>query len=528
MALTFTARGSHGAATNLASGGTASTGSFTPSANALLLGWVSTQGGPGVASNGIASISGHGTWSRLDDGTAAGNDQLIELWACITSGAPSAATVTITNTTQTKIRRAISVIEVAGIDETAALSAIVAQVVERNQGTAGLTGDVTLAAFGDATLNGVAIGVCSARYQEDTVFDSPLVEAHDVATGTELMRLATAHDVGEDTTPGFSWGANNRTWRAIAVEVVDPDSLVSSVEVAVATATEVDTAQALNLVPAGSATLALATATTVETASPLALAASGAATVALAAGSETDTAQPLVLGVSTQLGIATASEADAAQPLDLAPAGSATLSVATATETNTASSLALVPSGSVPVALASAAETDTASPLVLSPAGAATLALATGSDTETAQPLTLTGAGAAALSVATGTESDTAQPLALTPSGSATLALGTASETDTAQPLVLTVATPGAIALATATEVETANPLALAVGTTVTLALAAAVEEVFAQPLTLLAEIVGPNPATGRTRTAGPRGATTATTGRASTRTRTGSATVTL
>jgi hypothetical protein len=223
MAITITARGSYGAATNIGNGGTFATGSFTPSADSLLLAFIGTQGGPGTASNGIASLSGHGTWAELtvgDGPDVSGNDQMLEVWWVKPGSSPGASAVTATNTTQTKIRAAMSVFEVSGVDAAAAIGDIIRQCVEVNQGTAGLSGSVTLSAFGDATENAVVIGVVCNRFNETIAWDSPLNGIHRLVTGTEAMELATAQDVGEDTSPGFSWGANNRTWRAMALEVV--------------------------------------------------------------------------------------------------------------------------------------------------------------------------------------------------------------------------------------------------------------------------------------------------------------------
>lgn len=225
MALVVTGRGSTSSATNRTSGQTWATAAFTPSANSLLLAFHGTQGGPDVASNGIASMSGHGTWNELTVGSGpdiGGNDQLLEVWYTITSSSPSSTAVTMTNSTQTKIRYATSIVEVSGIDSAAAIGSIVLQFVDENNGTANLSGDANFGSAFSKSTNATVAAVYCARYQEDTAWDSPMVEIHDLATGTEVSRLSTAGYVGEDATPGFSWGANNRTWRTVALEINDP------------------------------------------------------------------------------------------------------------------------------------------------------------------------------------------------------------------------------------------------------------------------------------------------------------------
>jgi hypothetical protein len=220
MVLAITPRGSHGSATNVANGATFSTGSFTPTGDSLLLAFVATQQTTLASSDGVASVAGHGTWTKWAGGDVllTTSTQRLQLWWCKVGSSPSASAVTVTNTTTAKIRRAISVIEVTGHDQSAAITDILRQVVISND-ISGLTGAVTMGSFLN-TDSATIVAVTTTRYQEDYVWDASLTEAHDLPTGTELMRLGTAYVLANDATPGWSWGANSRISGAMGIEVV--------------------------------------------------------------------------------------------------------------------------------------------------------------------------------------------------------------------------------------------------------------------------------------------------------------------
>ena len=191
-------------------------------------------------------------------------------------------------------------------------------------------------------------------------------ERYDAGSGRRIAAYTFRQSAaGATGTLEYTFEAIHRY--GIVAYYVNPTAEATAIELALAAATELDTANPLTLEPAGAAALALATATESDTAQPLALAPAGAATLALA----------------------TATEIVTASPLALAGAGVTELALGSATETNTAQPLALIGAGTVELALTTAVELDIASALVLSPAGAATLTLGSTTEVDTASPLTL-------------------------------------------------------------------------------------------------------------------------------------------
>jgi len=200
--------------------------------------------------------------------------------------------------------------------------------------------------------------------------------------------------------------------------------------VAVAAATETDTAQPIASNQAASVGLAS------ETDTAIAIALTQRATLGLA--SETDTAQALTSNQAGALGLA--SETDTAQPVS-----SGTIaSVGLASETDTAQALASNQSATIGLA----AETDSAQPISVTGAGT----LGTATETDTAQALTANQRGTIGLA----SETDTAQPI----SRVEFITVGLASETDTAQPIVSLQRA----AIAPALETDTAQAISITGG----------------------------------------------------------------
>ena len=200
--------------------------------------------------------------------------------------------------------------------------------------------------------------------------------------------------------------------------------------VAIAAATETDTAQPIASNQAASVGLAS------ETDTAIAIALTQRATLGLA--SEADTAQALTSNQAGALGLA--SETDTAQPVS-----SGTIaSVGLASETDTAQALASNQSATIGLA----AETDSAQPISVTGAGT----LGTATETDTAQALTANQRGTIGLA----SETDTAQPI----SRVEFIPVGLASETDTAQPIVSLQRA----AIAPALETDTAQAISITGG----------------------------------------------------------------
>lgn len=486
MAIAFTSRGiadGNGADNVGASATFVSNQTWTPAADSLLLAFVGTQSTSLANSNGIASISGHGTWTLFGtDVYLSGSTQRLQLWWCKVGSSPSSSALTFTNTAQFKLRRQVAIVEITGHDPSAAIGDILRQVVANE--IDGLSGDVTLSSF----LNGdsaTLLGITTTRFAEDVVWDSPLTELSQAPTGTEQMRVGAAYYVGEDLSPGYSFGANSRISGVLGIEVV---AAATGVDLAIPTGTSVEvTAQPLALEPAGFADIPLIAGDIDVTAQALAIEPAGAATLDLASATIEVTGAVLDLATGAgELALPTAWIDATAQPLDLAPAGAADLALAPPTIEATAQPLAIEPAGAASLELATATIEITVPPLNLQ-TGAGEVAIPPGTSIQVTAAVLELATGAGNLALAAANTEVTAQPLTLTPAGAAALEIpaGTTVET-TGHPL--TLASDVDLSLEPATIQVNVSPVELAPSGNTDVTLTTAVAQATASTIDLVAD----------------------------------------
>lgn len=189
------------------------TASITPTANTLILVWITSQllAGPAAPTLSGNSLTYVQVNSRVQ-GT-----QRTTLFRAM-GATPSAGAITIDFTGVTQSRCAWSVVEFGNVDTggTHGSAAVVQSAVDSNAGATSLT--VTLAAFGSAN-NATASGGMH-RTTEATTPGAGFTEIHDVTIAAESHGMASEWRVDNDTTADMSWTTSSAC-SAVAVEIAE-------------------------------------------------------------------------------------------------------------------------------------------------------------------------------------------------------------------------------------------------------------------------------------------------------------------
>ncbi len=217
MAITITNMGSLFTGSNATS---YSTGSYSPTANRLLIATITNVLNTGTPSEPTPSGNGL-TWSKvvtyLPD--PAGTQTRISVWVALTGGSPSAGAFTADFGVETELGCNIIVDEVDGADVSGtALDAIV-QSVTGTVGGSGTSESITLASLGDTN---------NASYGS---FNIQLNEAYTAGSGYTILaqggnagpnsHTATEYLVPGSTTVDISW-TNSGAKGGIAIEIKAP------------------------------------------------------------------------------------------------------------------------------------------------------------------------------------------------------------------------------------------------------------------------------------------------------------------
>ena len=190
--------------------------SFTPGASKLLVAWFSGIADP-------TAVSGHGTWSQIGSNLSwdTGDQSTLRVYACKTSGSPSASAVTFTHAGAW--HRCAGVVEIN--EDAAGLPSAVADCfgtpgtyVAYLGGSPPIALPVTLGAFADSANLAIQIGVSNSG-GTDTSFapEATWTEVHEV--GTTNQQGAFAYKAGQDTSPSMTSDNDFSYAASFAVEV---------------------------------------------------------------------------------------------------------------------------------------------------------------------------------------------------------------------------------------------------------------------------------------------------------------------
>lgn len=199
----------------------ASTGSYTPTANRLLVADVSSSIGAGTPS--VPAASGNGvTWAQAATVTV-GVDRLTRFVA-LSGGSPTAGAFTADwgAETQSSVRISVFAIDGADLSGTA-----LAAIVQSKTGTGtGLTGSVTMDSAPDAGNRCIAGFAHSAN--QTTTERASWTEIHDLANSSPTRALETQwrSDASEQT--GSATWATSTSWQGIVAEVKAAGGTITS------------------------------------------------------------------------------------------------------------------------------------------------------------------------------------------------------------------------------------------------------------------------------------------------------------
>ena len=181
------------------------TASFTPSANKLILVYISARPS---ASTGTASLSGNGlTWVLVSGETS--GVRYSAIWRSM-GVSPSAGGLTITFT-DTMRNCTWEISEFDGVDTSGSNgSGAIVQSVNDDSGANLVTSlSITLASFGDAT-NNASYGGFTHRASEDQVEESGYTELSEQQISGEIHTGSAQWKIGEDTSVSCSWATSAR------------------------------------------------------------------------------------------------------------------------------------------------------------------------------------------------------------------------------------------------------------------------------------------------------------------------------
>lgn len=204
MAISIIGRGFSGAVY----GSSASVSAFTPTADSLLVVHI-WRNNP----TAISSISGHGTWSLIDE--AFGGNRRLSVYGLITSSSPTSSTVTVNWPSNNN--NEIQVIEYSGVDISGGISSAIVQsssVEQYNGGGGDHDNTITLAAF-QSTSN--YTGMCGQGSNATPEAGYTAVYTYEV----EGANFGSWYLNSQDTTPTFNTTQNFNYARGVAYEVAE-------------------------------------------------------------------------------------------------------------------------------------------------------------------------------------------------------------------------------------------------------------------------------------------------------------------
>lgn len=203
--------------TNLSSYATAS---ITPTANRLVLAFISSGHATGGQVNTTPTLTGNGlTWveiGNIQSGNATTGAKTTVFRAM--GASPSAEAVTIDFGGITQTRCGWSIVEFSDIDTsgTDGSGAVVQfKTAAATSGTAG-TADFD-AAFGDGT-NNATYSAITNRIAEAVTEEGGFTELHDLAFGADAAHMQSMWRIGEDQTPAPTW-TTSAHWAQLVVEI---------------------------------------------------------------------------------------------------------------------------------------------------------------------------------------------------------------------------------------------------------------------------------------------------------------------
>jgi hypothetical protein len=214
MALAFTAQSQVNTTTNATS--YATTASFTPSANSLLI-CIVCASSTDTTQTDPTSVSGNGvTYSELDSVFQSGVDT-VGLWVG-TTASPSAGVVTASGWGTSRTGCNMTVIEVTGADmSSGTTSAIVAGSVQKHNGTGtATTASLTMNAAADS--NDRAFGFFVHTANETVAADANNTLGSTGSYATPNRGAGFVWNTSAFNNPGVSW-TTSAAWRAIGAEV---------------------------------------------------------------------------------------------------------------------------------------------------------------------------------------------------------------------------------------------------------------------------------------------------------------------
>ncbi len=398
------------------------TGSFTPTADRLLIAVISTRDDSAEPPKPTAS-GGSLTWTLITDGSVEGDrvyntvgtprSRLTAFWA--DSGAsPSSMTVTFDYPSGTQDSAAWSVYEIDGTDRDA--TAFVQVVL--GSGDAATSGAITLAAFADT--DNRPFGFTAHDKNETKTVSTSFTAITNNSVATQNVSLLTEWRDAVDTTLNPTWTTSG-DWGGFAIEIALAGAAPAEPEFTLEVASESDVGTNTPLTAEPVVAVEVGSESDTGTDTPL----TAEPVIAVESGSESDTAIDTPLSIEPVVAVEVGSEADTAT--DVAFTIEPVIAVESGSESNTGTDSALLPEPVVNVETSTESDTAVDTPI-------------------TAEPL---------FTVEEGSESDVASAVEYGPD----FALEPASESDVAGEMVFIVEP--AFDVEQATESDVANAVAL-------------------------------------------------------------------